>query len=201
LVTGGQADDQQLGAAAWLDEATGKSRKHRCSVVRAGDATTDPRASSRRRAQANAHSAAVVTGTITIALTALLIRKPLMTQSGHGAPARLLERWRSSAYTISARGAGIASMEIRRTNLFQSETLQIGLFEARPRTDACGEIERQTFNIMVLAAQRRICKARSANAAATSPRSRSMPGLRIIAISRRALGIFSVLPLPPCGGL
>ena len=41
-------------------------------------------------------------------------------------------------------------MEIRRTNLFRSETLQICAFEARPRTDKCGDVERQTFNVMVL---------------------------------------------------
>jgi len=29
-------------------------------------------------------------------------------------------------------------MEIRRKALFESETLQVGLFEARPISDACG---------------------------------------------------------------
>src|ERR1700750_3327979 len=41
-------------------------------------------------------------------------------------------------------------MEIRRTKLFESETLQIGLFESRPRSDACGEIERQSLHAIVL---------------------------------------------------
>jgi AraC family transcriptional regulator len=41
-------------------------------------------------------------------------------------------------------------MEIRRKKLFESETLQIGLVETRPRSDACGEIERQSLNAVVL---------------------------------------------------
>jgi AraC family transcriptional regulator len=38
---------------------------------------------------------------------------------------------------------------IRRT-LFESETLQIGLFEAHPASDACGDVERQSSNFVVL---------------------------------------------------
>jgi len=34
--------------------------------------------------------------------------------------------------------AGIGALEISRKTLFESETLQIGLFEARPDSDACG---------------------------------------------------------------
>jgi hypothetical protein len=34
--------------------------------------------------------------------------------------------------------------------LFESSALQIGLFEARPSTDACGEVERQSLNAIVL---------------------------------------------------
>jgi AraC family transcriptional regulator len=41
-------------------------------------------------------------------------------------------------------------VEIKRKSLFESETLQIGLFESRPRSDACGEIERQNLYAMVL---------------------------------------------------
>jgi len=41
-------------------------------------------------------------------------------------------------------------VQIHRTTLFQNETLQIGLFEARPASDACGEIERQSLNVVVL---------------------------------------------------
>ncbi len=41
-------------------------------------------------------------------------------------------------------------MEIIRKNLFESETLQIGLFEVRPVSDACGDVERQDRNIVVL---------------------------------------------------
>jgi AraC family transcriptional regulator len=41
-------------------------------------------------------------------------------------------------------------MHVTRRSLFESETLQIGLFEARPRSDACGEIERQKSNVIVL---------------------------------------------------
>jgi AraC family transcriptional regulator len=39
---------------------------------------------------------------------------------------------------------------ISRRTLFQNSWLQIGLFEARPLTDACGEVERQNLNAMVL---------------------------------------------------
>ncbi len=41
-------------------------------------------------------------------------------------------------------------MEVIRKNLFESETLQIGLFEARPVSDACGDVERQDRNVVVL---------------------------------------------------
>jgi AraC-like DNA-binding protein len=34
--------------------------------------------------------------------------------------------------------------------LFEGDTLQIGLFEARPSSDACGEVERQNLNAIVL---------------------------------------------------
>jgi AraC family transcriptional regulator len=39
---------------------------------------------------------------------------------------------------------------ISRRKLFESETLQIGVFEGRPVSDACGEIERQSRNAVVL---------------------------------------------------
>jgi AraC family transcriptional regulator len=41
-------------------------------------------------------------------------------------------------------------VDIRRRKLFESETLQIGMFEARPDSDACGEVERQSLNAIVL---------------------------------------------------
>lgn len=37
-----------------------------------------------------------------------------------------------------------------RRTLFENETLQIGLFEARPVSDACGDVERQSLNAMAL---------------------------------------------------
>jgi AraC-like DNA-binding protein len=40
--------------------------------------------------------------------------------------------------------------EITRQSLFESNTLQIGSFAARPVSDACGEVERQSRNAMVL---------------------------------------------------
>jgi AraC family transcriptional regulator len=41
-------------------------------------------------------------------------------------------------------------MPVSRRPLFESETLQIGVFEARPESDACGDIERQKSNVVVL---------------------------------------------------
>jgi len=41
-------------------------------------------------------------------------------------------------------------VEVIRKTLFDSETLQIGLFEARPVSDACGDVERQSLNVVVL---------------------------------------------------
>ena len=41
-------------------------------------------------------------------------------------------------------------MEISRKTLFESGTLQIGLFEARGVTDICGDVERQSQNAIVL---------------------------------------------------
>ena len=47
--------------------------------------------------------------------------------------------------------AGICkAVEISRKTLFESATLQIGLFEARRRADACGDVERQDQNAIVL---------------------------------------------------
>lgn len=42
------------------------------------------------------------------------------------------------------------ALDIRRKKLFENERLQIGAFEARPTHDACGEVERQTANAIVL---------------------------------------------------
>jgi AraC-like DNA-binding protein len=41
-------------------------------------------------------------------------------------------------------------VDIRRKILLESETLQIGLFESRPSSDACGGLERQSMNAIVL---------------------------------------------------
>src|SRR2546423_1551550 len=46
--------------------------------------------------------------------------------------------------------AGILALEISRKTLFESATLQIGLFEARPVSDACGDVERQKLNAIAL---------------------------------------------------
>src|SRR5712691_1743177 len=42
------------------------------------------------------------------------------------------------------------AVQVTRRTLFESETLQIGLFEAHPVSDACGDIERQSSNVVVL---------------------------------------------------
>jgi AraC family transcriptional regulator len=42
------------------------------------------------------------------------------------------------------------ALHVTRKSLFQSATLQIGLFEARGVTDACGDVERQDRNAVVL---------------------------------------------------
>jgi AraC family transcriptional regulator len=41
-------------------------------------------------------------------------------------------------------------MDVTRRPLFESATLQISLFEARPASDACGDVERQQSNVVVL---------------------------------------------------
>src|SRR6516164_11389624 len=41
-------------------------------------------------------------------------------------------------------------MRVTRKSLFEGETLQIGLFEARPTSDACGDVEWQKSNVVVL---------------------------------------------------
>jgi AraC family transcriptional regulator len=46
--------------------------------------------------------------------------------------------------------AGTGPLEISRKTLFESPMLQIGLFEARPRSDACGDVERQERNVIAL---------------------------------------------------
>ena len=42
------------------------------------------------------------------------------------------------------------AVKATRRTLFESETLQIGLFEAHPVSDACGDVERQSSNVVVL---------------------------------------------------
>lgn len=41
-------------------------------------------------------------------------------------------------------------MDVIRRTIFESETLQIGVFAARPTSDACGDVERQNSNVVVL---------------------------------------------------
>jgi AraC family transcriptional regulator len=41
-------------------------------------------------------------------------------------------------------------VEITRKTLFESDTLHIGVVEARPLSDACGDVERQSSNVVVL---------------------------------------------------
>ncbi len=41
-------------------------------------------------------------------------------------------------------------MDIIRKSLFESETLNIGLFAARPVSDACGDVEQRSANVVVL---------------------------------------------------
>jgi AraC family transcriptional regulator len=41
-------------------------------------------------------------------------------------------------------------VEVIRKTLFGSETLRIGLFEAHPVSDACGDVEQQSLNVVVL---------------------------------------------------
>jgi AraC family transcriptional regulator len=41
-------------------------------------------------------------------------------------------------------------VKVTRRSLFESETVRIGLFEAWPVSDACGEVERQDSNVVVL---------------------------------------------------
>ena len=49
-----------------------------------------------------------------------------------------------------ASGGRERAVKVSRKTLFESETLQIGLFEARPSSDACGDVERQDRNAVVL---------------------------------------------------
>src|SRR5262249_43681232 len=44
----------------------------------------------------------------------------------------------------------IFTLPVTRKSLFESATLQIGLFEARGVSDACGDVERQDRNAVVL---------------------------------------------------
>jgi hypothetical protein len=41
-------------------------------------------------------------------------------------------------------------VDVRRKVLLDSETLQVGLFEVHPASDACGDVERQSANAIVL---------------------------------------------------
>src|SRR5215813_12663085 len=54
-----------------------------------------------------------------------------------------------SVIRLVSRNMDVA-LHVTRKSLFQSATLQIGLFEARGVTDACGDVERQDRNAVVL---------------------------------------------------
>ena len=41
-------------------------------------------------------------------------------------------------------------MQVTRRSLFESDTFQIGLMEVRPVSDACGDVELQKSNVVVL---------------------------------------------------
>ena len=41
-------------------------------------------------------------------------------------------------------------VDVIRKTLLDRDSLQIGLFEARPRSDACGDVERQDASVVVL---------------------------------------------------
>ena len=41
-------------------------------------------------------------------------------------------------------------MNVTRRTMFESEMLQIGLFEARNVSEKCGDVERQSRNVVVL---------------------------------------------------
>jgi hypothetical protein len=41
-------------------------------------------------------------------------------------------------------------MNVTRRTLFESKTLHIGLFAARDVSEKCGEVERQSCNVLVL---------------------------------------------------
>lgn len=42
------------------------------------------------------------------------------------------------------------AVKVIRTTLFEAETLQLGLVDTRPAFDACGDIEWQSSNVVVL---------------------------------------------------
>ena len=62
----------------------------------------------------------------------------------------LLDRLRASVHTSSDTWGRDCAVDIKRASLFHHETLQIGLFEARPVSDAGGYVERQSLNVVVL---------------------------------------------------
>jgi hypothetical protein len=41
-------------------------------------------------------------------------------------------------------------VDVLRRTLFESDSLNIGVFAARPATDACGTVERQSMHVVVL---------------------------------------------------
>jgi AraC family transcriptional regulator len=51
---------------------------------------------------------------------------------------------------LMAAGQQVEAVTVIRRALFESDTLQIGLFAVRPVSDACGDVERQVSNVVVL---------------------------------------------------
>ena len=67
-----------------------------------------------------------------------------------GAPRNTRAQQAAVALPIMPLACKDMAMNVTRRSLFESRALQIGLFEARPTSDACGAIEWQTANVVVL---------------------------------------------------
>src|SRR5262249_18663511 len=53
-------------------------------------------------------------------------------------------------FTTMASNKSMRGLDVRRRTLFESGTLHISLFESRPVSDGCGDVERQSLNAIVL---------------------------------------------------
>ncbi len=72
-------------------------------------------------------------------------------------------------------------MDVIRQTLFDGDTLQIGRFEARPTSDACGEVEQQASNVVVLPVSGVFAK-------------HEAPGRHVIGTPSRAVLVAAVTP-------